>query len=89
VKEQLAHLPLHLKGETLAGIAEAEFRTGNRETAQAYLKKIVTMLPETGYARTAEKWLTSPDSVTRADRLTCQSCHEQGRLSAWMARNTQ
>jgi tetratricopeptide (TPR) repeat protein len=86
---QLEQLPLHLKGETLAGIAEAEFRLGNRDAAQTYLNRIVAMLPNTGYARTAQKWLSSPESVTRSDRLTCQSCHEQGLLSAWKARNTQ
>jgi len=34
----------------------------------------------------AETWMKSPESVTTKDRLVCQSCHEAGRLSAWMAR---
>lgn len=81
---QLDKYPLHLKGEVLAGAAETEFRAGNRETANTYLNKIVTGMPGTRYAQVAETWLKSPESVTKKDRLACQSCHEAGRLSAWM-----
>lgn len=85
-ESMLDKFPLHLKGETLAGIAETEFRAGSRETANAYLQKIVTGMPNTRYAQTADAWIKSPEGVTKKDRLVCQSCHETGRLSAWTAR---
>jgi tetratricopeptide (TPR) repeat protein len=80
--------PLHLKGEALAGIAEAEFRSGNREAANIYLSRIAAGMPGTRYAQIAETWMKSPESVTKTDRLACQSCHEAGRLSAWMKTRT-
>jgi hypothetical protein len=79
-------LPLHLKGELLAGVAETEFRVGDREKGIAFLNRIVTGMPGTPYARTAETWLKSPEAVTQDSRLVCQSCHEPGRLQSWMAR---
>jgi tetratricopeptide (TPR) repeat protein len=73
----LDKFPLHLKGEALAGVAETEFRAGNRDTAIAYLQKIVSGMPNTRYAQIADAWVKSPESVTKTDRLVCQSCHEQ------------
>jgi hypothetical protein len=81
---QLDKFPPHLKGEVLAGIAESELRMGNREAATTYLNKIAAGMPGTRYAQIAEAWMKSPESVTKKDRLACQSCHEGGRLSAWM-----
>jgi hypothetical protein len=82
----LAQLPLHIKGELLAGVAETEFRIGDRERGVQLLNQIVSELPGTGYARTAATWLSAPDNVGKDARLVCQSCHEPGRLSSWMAR---
>jgi hypothetical protein len=82
----LAHLPLHIKGELLAGVAETEFRAGDRERAMAMLNTIVKELRGSGYAKTAEAWLAAPDKVTREERLVCKSCHEPGRLQAWIGR---
>lgn len=81
----LQHLPLHLKGELLAGVAETEYRVGDRQRATALLNTIINELPGTGYARTARAWLESSDNVKRDSRLACQSCHEPGRLQAWTA----
>jgi len=81
----LANLPLHLKGEVLAGVAESELRAGNAQQAQIYLKRISEMMPDTPYARRAQEWLAKPDSVTAASRLVCQSCHDAGRLKNVMA----
>jgi hypothetical protein len=78
----LDKFPLHLKGEALAGVAETEFRGGNRETATTFLERIVADMPNTGYARVAASWLKAPEAVTKTSRLVCQSCHEPGRLSA-------
>ena len=44
---QLDHFPLHLKGEVLAGVAETEFRVGDREKGIAFLNRIVTGNPRT------------------------------------------
>jgi len=82
----LDRFPLHLKGEVLAGVAETEFRAGDREKGIAFLNRIVTGMPGTPYARTAETWLKAPDAVTKESRLVCQSCHEPGRLQPWIAR---
>lgn len=79
-------LPLHIKGELLAGVAETEFRVGDRERARAVLNQIVTDMPGTPYAKSAAMWLAAPAKVTKDTKLVCQSCHEPGRLSSWMAR---
>jgi hypothetical protein len=86
---QIDQLPLHLKGEALAGVAETEFRVGDRAQANVYLDKIIAGMPGTRYAQIAETWRKSPDSVGKSDRLACQSCHEAGRLGAWMKTNPQ
>ena len=82
----IPQLPLHIKGELLAGVAETEFRVGDRARANEVLHQIVKELPGTAYAKTAEMWLAAPEKVTRDSKLVCQSCHEPGRLSAWQAR---
>src|SRR4030095_2213513 len=78
-EKALENLPLHLKGEVLAGVAETELRSGNTSQAQTYLKRIVETMPDTAYARRAQQWLTNPNSVTATSRLVCQSCHGPGR----------
>jgi hypothetical protein len=85
-ESMLDKFPLHLKGEVLAGVAETEFRVGDRERGIAFLNRIVTGMPGTPYARTAETWLKAPEAVTKESRLVCQSCHEPGRLQPWMAK---
>ena len=82
----LAQLPLHIKGELLAGVAETEFRVGDRTRALAALNQIVQEMPGTAYAKSAATWLASPDTVTRDSKIVCQSCHAPGRLAAWQAR---
>ena len=82
----LPHLPPHIKGELLAGVAETELRVGDKARALTALNAIVKELPGTGYARTAETWIAAPDGVARDAKLACQSCHQPGRLQAWMAR---
>jgi hypothetical protein len=82
----LAQLPLHIKGELLAGLAETEFRAGDRTRATEVLNQIVKEMPDTAYAKSAAAWLAAPDKVTRDTKIACQSCHEPGRLAAWQAR---
>ncbi len=78
---QLENMPLHHQGEVLAGVAESEFRLGNRERADVFMKRIVQTMSGTAYARRAETWLSDPDAVNLRSKLVCQSCHEAGRLS--------
>lgn len=85
----MAGFPLHLKGEVLAGVAETEFRVGDRERANTYLNRIVNDMPGTPYAQKAATWLKSPETVTTNSRLICQTCHEAGTLSAFKARQGQ
>ena len=87
--QAVPQLPLHIKGELLAGVAETEFRVGDRAKATEALNRIVTEMPDTAYAKNAATWLASPDKVTRDSKLVCQSCHEPGRLAAWQARQKQ
>jgi hypothetical protein len=85
----LPQFPLHLKGELLAGLAETEFKVGDRARATELLTQIVQEMPDTAYAKTAAAWLVAPETVTRDTKIVCQSCHQPGRLSSWMARQRQ
>ena len=82
----LPHLPPHIRGELLAGVAETEFRVGDKTKATAALNEILTQLPDTTYARRAAEWLAAPEQVTKETKIVCQGCHEPGRLAAWQAR---
>lgn len=74
-------LPVHLKGELLAGVAQSAHRTGRTGESAEYLEKILTLLPGTGYAAAAKKWKEDPAAVSNT-ALACHSCHESGRLAA-------
>jgi hypothetical protein len=73
--------PLHLKGELLGGLAQAAQRTGRKEEAAQLLDRIVKTMPGTAYATMAQKWIDNPE-VAAKTKVTCQSCHEPGRLEA-------
>ena len=89
-EKELDELPLHLKGEVLAGIAEAELRSGNKQQGRAYLERILDTMPGTPYAQTAQQWITAPDSIAANNsRLVCQSCHDPGRLRNQLPANNQ
>ncbi|HEY6391694.1 MAG TPA: hypothetical protein VIX89_10475 [Bryobacteraceae bacterium] len=76
----LDRLPVHLRGETLAGLAETNQKLGNLEQARVYLKRISASLPDTPYAETAERWLAHPESVGADQQIVCGTCHDAGRL---------
>jgi tetratricopeptide (TPR) repeat protein len=76
----LDRLPVHLRGETLAGLAETNQKLGDLKRAQVYLKRILATLPNTPYAATAELWLAHPESVGTEQQIVCGTCHEAGRL---------
>ncbi len=80
----LAMLPLHLKGELLAGLAQTAQRTGHEKELAEYLDKMTSTMPGTPYASRAQRWKDDP-SVAARTSLVCQSCHEEGRLEPRMA----
>jgi len=78
-------LPLHIRGELLAGVAQSAQRTGRSEELAGYLDKIIEVLPDTGYERTAKQWKEDP-SAAAAGNISCQSCHTDGRLGERIAK---
>ena len=80
----LEHLPVHIRGELLAGLAQSAQRTGHADESRRYVDEILRVLPGTPYEARAKKWKETP---TLADRtsLGCQTCHDPGRLAARQA----
>jgi hypothetical protein len=81
----LDKMPVHLRGEVVAGMAMAAQRTGRHEEAAQYVDKMLTLMQGTPYEATAKQWKSDPASAS-ASTLTCKSCHEPGRLSPSVAR---
>jgi hypothetical protein len=77
----LEKLPLHMKGELLAGLTQTAQRTGHTDEAALYLDKMLTLLADTPYAARARKWKQNPELAARSS-VTCQTCHDAGRLEA-------
>ena len=75
----LDKLPLHHKGELLAGLTQSAQRTGRAEQAAQYLDKMLTVLADTQYEATARQWKSDPASAATTN-LTCKNCHNAGRL---------
>jgi hypothetical protein len=80
-------LPLHFKGELLAGMAQSAQRSGHFAESAQFLDKILTTLPGTPYAAAAKKWVDSPDLIAKTN-LICKSCHDEGRLEAQITLHT-
>lgn len=74
-------LPLHHRGELLAGLAQSAQRTGRTDEAAEHLDRMLTLLAGTPYERTARQWKDDPSSVATTN-LTCKNCHNAGRLAA-------
>lgn len=77
-------LPVHIRGELLAGLAQSAERTGRREELAEHLDKIIAVLPDTDYQRVAQQWKDNPESAKTVG-LSCKTCHEPGTLSARLA----
>jgi tetratricopeptide (TPR) repeat protein len=77
-------LPLHHKGEVLAGLAQSAERTGRSEEAAANIERILTLLPDTPYAARARQWKDNPTGRA-TNKLACQTCHGPGMLVARLA----
>jgi hypothetical protein len=80
-REGVDQLPLHLKGELLAGVAQTAQRTGHSEEAAQFTRRIVETMPGTAYATAARRWVEKPETMSRGS-IACQTCHEAGRLAA-------
>ena len=74
-------LPVHLRGELLAGLAQSAQRTGHTEEMNQSLDKIIAVLGNTPYERMAKRWKANP-AVASSASITCLSCHDAGRLAA-------
>lgn len=81
----LERLPVHIRGELLAGLAQSAERTGRKEELAEYLDKIIAVLPDTGYERVAKEWKADPASAGKSN-ISCKSCHNDGRLSQRLAK---
>ncbi|HXG91100.1 MAG TPA: hypothetical protein VNN73_01870 [Blastocatellia bacterium] len=77
-------LPLHIKGELLAGLTQSAQRTGRTEEMAVYLDKMLELLRDTPYESVAKQWKKSPESAAKSS-LACMTCHEAGRLNARLA----
>ena len=73
--------PLHFKGEVLAGMAQSAQRTGRTEESAQFVDKMLTLLPNTPFEKTARQWKADPASAATTN-LTCKNCHGPGRLAA-------
>lgn len=77
-------LPVHLRGELLAGLAQAAQRTGRAEEANQHLDRMLTLLRDTPYEPAAKQWKANPKAAAN-NTLACMTCHESGRLAARLA----
>jgi tetratricopeptide (TPR) repeat protein len=83
-EKQLEKMPLHIKGELLAGLAQMAQRSGRVEEASQYVDRILTLLPNTPYEARARKWKENPGLASRTS-LVCMTCHDAGKLEAQRA----
>lgn len=77
--DSVEKMPMHLKGESLAGLAATAYRSGREAEMKQALERILTGMPKTPYASVAKKWMEEPESRTRL-KIACISCHEPNRL---------
>ncbi len=77
-------LPVHLRGEVLAGMAQSAQRTGRKEESAQYIDKMLAVLGNTPYESVAKKWKADPDSAANTS-ITCMTCHDAGRLAVRMS----
>jgi tetratricopeptide (TPR) repeat protein len=77
-------LPVHIRGELLAGLAQSAQRTGRTEEAAKHVDKILEVLRDTPYEGAARQWKKDPNSAGTST-LACMTCHEPGRLVARLA----
>lgn len=72
-------LPVHHKGEVLAGLTQSAQRTGRIDDAARHLDRMLVVLAGTPYESLARQWKADP-AVAATTNLTCRNCHTAGRL---------
>jgi hypothetical protein len=77
-------LPVHLRGELLAGLAQSAQRTGRIEESRQHLDRMLTLLQGTAYEAMAKQWKADP-AVAANTNLTCKNCHIPGQLTSRLA----
>jgi hypothetical protein len=77
-------LPVHLRGELLAGLAQSAQRTGRTEEMAQHLDRMLTLLQGTAYEAMAKQWKANPTAAADTS-LTCKNCHNPGRLASRLA----
>ncbi|MFN0100668.1 MAG: hypothetical protein ACKV2U_01120 [Bryobacteraceae bacterium] len=80
-KDEFDKLPVHFRGEIMAGLAQAAQRLGEAENAKTLTQELATALPGTPYAVFAKRWLDQPETMAKS-KVTCATCHDAGRLQA-------
>ncbi|MBV9835492.1 MAG: hypothetical protein JO055_13845 [Alphaproteobacteria bacterium] len=65
-------LSVHARGELMGGLAEGLLRIGETERANTLLTRMMGELPDSAYARQAQKRLANPAG---RDPLSCLGCH--------------
>lgn len=78
-------LPIHIRGELLAGLIQSSQRTGRKDELSKYLDKMIEVLPDTSYSRLAQRWKDDPQAAVGSS-IACKSCHAQGRLKTQIKR---
>ena len=81
---ELDKMPVHFKGEVLAGLAQSAHRTGRGDESAQLVDRMLTSLTGTPFEKTARQWKDNPAAAATSN-LTCKNCHAPGRLSARIA----
>lgn len=84
-KAEFDKYPVHLRGEVMAGLAQAAQRLGEVENAKKLTAELVAALPNTPYAVFGKRWLEKPETMAKS-KLACSTCHDAGRLQATLDR---
>ena len=77
-------LPVHHRGELLAGLVQTAQRTGRTADMAEHLDRMLTLMQGTPYEATAKQWKADPASAATS-AVTCKACHNPGRLSPTLA----
>ena len=80
----IENMPVHFKGEVLAGMAQSAQRTGRAEESAQFVDRMLTVLANTPYEAMAKQWKAAP-STAATTNLTCKNCHNPGRLQNRLA----
>ena len=66
----------------LSGMAQSAQRTGRAEESAQFVDRMLTLLANTPFEKTAQQWKTDPASAATTN-LTCKNCHAPGACRSW------